>query len=213
MLYFGGSRFKLDKEKLKQNGIEYKVAVHGSDRCWTTEYSRSLNMTPPSDEKMYINEPILALYMKGKFPSYYKDKEVPLYMKEVKLTEEEKKKMPPFMQKDTKEVPDESTKEENQIVGEPRQSRIIVIGSSEIFKNDFMNDTSHQLFFLNCVDALTLGEDLIHIRSKVSVDSALKQTSETEKMFWKFFVIGLVPLIFAVVGTFTIALGNIKANA
>ncbi len=201
LLYFGGSMLKLDDAKLKSNGIDAKVVARASREAWTGESPGGgpLQAAEPSDPTKFLDRPPLAVLLTGRFPSTWRGKEVPLHTKE---------------SSDGKPAePDPASKEENQIVGDPKESRVLVVGCSELFKDDFMSDTNHQLFFLNAVDALTLGEDLIHVRAKLAPEGSLKPTSEAEKTFWKFFVIGLVPLVLAVVGTVVVAASSIRNEA
>lgn len=200
LLYFGGSMLKLDEAKLKSAGIDARVVARASGETWTAEaVGGPLSPEPPSDPGKFLDRPTLAVLLKGKFPATMKEREVPLHMKAGEQGQ------PP--------QPDPDSKEENQIVGDPKESRVLVVGCAELFKDDFMGDVNHQIFFLNAVDALTLGEDLIHVRAKLAAEGSLRPTTEAEKTFWKFFVIGLVPLVLAVVGTIVVAASSIRAEA
>lgn len=200
LLYFGGAMLKLDEAKIKSSGITHAVVARASRESWTTEgVSGPLPADAPTDPARFLDRPALAVLLSGRFPATMKEREVPLHMKEGAQG------APP--------EPDQESKEENQIVGEPKESKVLVIGCSELFKDDFMSDTNHQIFFLNCVDALTLGEDLIHVRAKLAAEGSLKTTTEGEKTFWKFFVIGLVPLVLAVVGTVVVATSALRGES
>jgi hypothetical protein len=215
LLYFGGSRFRLDEEKLKKSSIEHEWIMKASDQAWSVEHKGgNLNLEPPTGQEKYLDKPELAMLLKGKFASTWKDKKVPYFMKEVDKTDEtpappQRPGQPPAK---PQMVPDSTTAEENQIVGEIHDSKVLLIGSSTIFKDDFMGDQNHQAFFLNCVDALTLGDDLIHIRAKATLDATLPLTTDSEKSFWKFFVIAFMPLVFGVIGMIIIVTGNVRAN-
>jgi len=54
--------------------------------------------------------------------------------------------------------------------------------------------------FLNSIDAMTLGEDLINIRSKMTSVKYIEETSAGEKLFWRFFTIFLIPIILIIYG-------------
>ncbi len=55
---------------------------------------------------------------------------------------------------------------------------------------------------LNCVDALTLGDELINIRSKNIVARRIKATSGMGKALSKAFVVWFPPLVFLALGIF-----------
>ncbi|MBF0492878.1 MAG: Gldg family protein [Deltaproteobacteria bacterium] len=63
---------------------------------------------------------------------------------------------------------------------------LLVVGSSRFMEDDFLRMFEDNLnFFLNAVDWMSLGEDLIHIRAKTLVDRPLKLLSENEKNWIK----------------------------
>ena len=59
---------------------------------------------------------------------------------------------------------------------------------------------SELTFFFNTIDWLTLGDDLIHIRSHGVTDRPLKEVSEGEKLFLKFANIAGVPIVVVAFG-------------
>ena len=55
---------------------------------------------------------------------------------------------------------------------------------------------------MNSIDAITLGEELVTIRSKQPIDRSLTRISAPAKVGWKIFATFFVPLLIAVLGTF-----------
>ena len=55
-------------------------------------------------------------------------------------------------------------------------------------------------FFLNSMDALTLGDDLINVRSKKQINRTISRPSASERQFWKFVTIALMPILIAALG-------------
>ena len=72
-----------------------------------------------------------------------------------------------------------------------------MVGSSQFLQQ---GQRDGRLFFLNTVDWLTLGDELINIRSHGATDRPLKEISESEKFFLKFISIAGVPLLVVVFG-------------
>ncbi|NIS61912.1 MAG: hypothetical protein GTO13_14805 [Proteobacteria bacterium] len=68
-----------------------------------------------------------------------------------------------------------------------------------MFKRNFLSRGSLDLF-LNAVDALALGEELIHIRAKKPVDRTIDRPSAAMRNFWKFINVGMVNVLIALVG-------------
>jgi cadmium resistance protein CadD (predicted permease) len=61
---------------------------------------------------------------------------------------------------------------------------------------------SHKALLLNSVDALTLGDDLINIRSKNIVARRIQETSPMGKALSKAFVVWFPPLVFVALGIY-----------
>jgi gliding-associated putative ABC transporter substrate-binding component GldG len=80
-------------------------------------------------------------------------------------------------------------------------TQVVVVGSSSFVKNDFLRQfPSSGVFFLNTVDWLTMGEDLIGIRSRALESRPLKEVSEGVKSVVKFANIFAIPLLVIVYG-------------
>ncbi|MCK5255638.1 MAG: hypothetical protein KAQ81_06415, partial [Deltaproteobacteria bacterium] len=123
---------------------------------------------------------LLALSASGKFKSFYTDKPVP-------TAEKEKDKEKTEIQKETiKESPD---------------TQIIVIGNSRFITNDVISQfRDNQVFFLNIIDWLTLGEELIGIRSRGATDRPLKETTEHIKTLIKYINMFGIPILLIMFG-------------
>jgi gliding-associated putative ABC transporter substrate-binding component GldG len=115
---------------------------------------------------------LLGVYLTGQFKSFYADRPAPQKEGEEK-----------------KEVVKESKK----------NAQIIVVGDSDFLANQHLSQ-NNLLFFLNAVDFLTLGEDLIEIRSREATDRPLKELSEKGKNFYKYANVIGMPCLLIVVG-------------
>lgn len=122
----------------------------------------------------------LILTAHGKFKSFYADKPIP-------TTEEKKDK--------------KKTEVKRQTIKESPETQIIVIGNSRFITNDFLTQfRDNQIFFLNIIDWLTLGEQLIGIRSRGATDRPLQKTTEHIKTLIKSINMFGVPILLILFG-------------
>jgi ABC-type uncharacterized transport system involved in gliding motility auxiliary subunit len=127
-----------------------------------------------SKQKQYT----LAAILSGKFESFFKNKPIP--------KPEGKEKEEPISQETIKKS---------------KEARIVVVGDSDFVTNQFIRMNPENLLFLqNMVDWLTLGEDLISIRSREITIRPLKEISDRTKIYVKAFNIVFVPLILVTFG-------------
>ena len=129
-----------------------------------------------TNQKQYT----LGVVLSGLFKSHFAGRSIP----EPKLDEGDETK-----------PPDDSKRETLAECKEPTQ--IIVVGNSEFPANNFIAQfPSNAIFFLNMIDWLTLGDQLINIRSRGITDRPLEETTEKEKNRIKFLNIwGVVILV------------------
>lgn len=91
------------------------------------------------------------------------------------------------------------------------EGKIILVGDSDFASSNFTSQgESNVIFFMNMIDSLSLGEDLIAIRSKGVSDRPIKQIDETEKNMIKWGITIGVPLIFVFYGLYRRSARNSK---
>ena len=123
---------------------------------------------------------LLAAAASGKFKSFFAGKPVPPAAKKADGTE-----APP----------------QKEIIRESPETQIVVVGNSRFITNDVITQfDDNQVFFLNLVDWLTLGEQLIGIRSRGATDRPLRETTEYQKTLVKSLNMFGVPLALALFG-------------
>jgi len=111
----------------------------------------------------------LAVAVSGRFESFYADKPVP----EVQELEGGSPESTPPQEPDTGET-----------ISESPETQIVVVGNARFVTNRFLGQfRTNGLFFENAVDWLTVGSDLISIRSRFVTNRPLKQISEGSKLF------------------------------
>jgi ABC-type uncharacterized transport system involved in gliding motility auxiliary subunit len=74
-----------------------------------------------------------------------------------------------------------------------------VVGNAQMLHRNFLSGGNLD-FFLNSVDALTLGDDIINVRSKKQVNRTISKPSNSARQFWKFVNLGLVNILIAALG-------------
>ncbi len=90
------------------------------------------------------------------------------------------------------------------MVERENQGKVVVIGDSDFVVQGGGNTT----FFLNIVDSLSLGEDLIQIRSKGITDRPLKDVSDTGKNSIRWGLTIGVPILFILYGFYRRSIRN-----
>jgi ABC-type uncharacterized transport system involved in gliding motility auxiliary subunit len=70
------------------------------------------------------------------------------------------------------------------------QGQVIVVGDSDFASPSFMQPiTDNETFFLNLIDSISSSASLSSIRSKNISERPLRETSESEKNYWKLFAV------------------------
>jgi len=160
--------------------IQSTTLARTSNSAWTTQSPYNLDPGAPTNQFSPSGSTstayTVAAALSGIFKSFYAGKEIPA----PEIDESEATETP------TSVTEDRETKTES----EPTQ--IVVVGNSKFLEQ---GRPGGQLFFLNMVDWLTLGEDLISIRSHAITDRPLREVSESEKTFIRFICVFGIPLI------------------
>ncbi len=190
LFYMYGGRLKINDDLTDENDIRVRTLFTSSDFSWTRMgygYG-AVNENPPSSENILKKQPLGTL-LEGRFKPKYIDESVPEWPEE------------------TGEETGEDIEEEDdslpELVEESEETKIIAIGCTNMFKSDILQSVvSHRAFLLNCVDALTLGDELINIRSKNIAARRIKNISSVGKAASKTFVIWFSPLVFVATGIY-----------
>jgi len=184
--YMYGNRLIVNEKKMDDNNITYENLFTSSNYSWTRRpYGYNVNINPPEPDQILKHEP-LGIYMEGIFTSKYKGQQPPEWEPD---------------QDENTESSDESSIDTTSITGDPQENKFILFGCSNLFKNNILSSvSSHKSLLLNSVDALTLGEELINIRSKNFEARRISEVSAAGKAISKIFVIGFPIVIFILAG-------------
>ncbi len=177
LLYLWGTALKPDKGKIEQIGLKAETLLNSSPKTWTVPFSGGFISGEDIDPKKHelIGPQPLGMLLTGQFPDVTSGKAVPQWPGDTSAAVT----APPVTQKPAK---------------------VAIYGCGEMFADNVIGAFGNALLMLNTVDALTLGEDLINVRSKMITQRFIKETSAATKMFWRFVVVGLVPVILIAVG-------------
>ena len=150
---------------------------------WTAQSPYNISPTnrqfqpPASVQKAHT----VAISLSGVFKSFYAGKAIP----------------PAESSESDEVVTAKPAEEERMTKTDSEATQIVVVGNSQFLQQ---GRPDGQLFFLNTVDWLTLGEELINIRSHGVTNRPLKEVSEGEKFFLKFISIAGVPILVVAFG-------------
>lgn len=172
VFYLWGTHIEVNEQKMKDLGLTWKPLMFTSEKAWTVPGSEKLtakSFEPPplTSRKRY---PLMVL-VEGQFPDAYAGKERPPWPK----PEPRPGETPP---------PEEDTPEPPAPPIEPKPSKLILLGCSEMFRKNFLQAGNLDLF-LNCVDAVSLTEDLVNIRGRKPIDRTIEKPTDRQKTFWR----------------------------
>ena len=163
--------------------VEAIALARTSRGGWTAQSPYNISPTnrqfqPPASVQQAHT---VAISLSGVFKSFYAGKAIP----------------PAESSESDEVVTAKPAEEERTTKTDSETTQIVVVGNSQFLQQ---GRPDGQLFFLNTVDWLTLGEELINIRSHGVTNRPLKEVSESEKFFLKFISIAGVPILVVAFG-------------
>lgn len=192
IFYLWGNALKIDDAKIKTQRLKVETLLHSSDKSWTVPFKPgqmsldNLNKLPQSPKGPFP----LSIYAYGQFADAYPD-QAELADEDLSAETEPIAGAEPAKKALAKENPEPL---------KPAPGKMILIGDAMLFQKQLFQGGGHLNFFLNSVDILTLGDELIGIRSKMTADRTLPKISQAAKMVWRVFTTLLVPFLIAIAG-------------
>ncbi len=174
MFYLWGSAINVEQKKLDENKLKLTTLMTTSAKGWTVPGTANLQKSsfePPTSGQKKIPVSVLV---EGQFPNFYKDKKQPAW---------DDQKGTPTDFKDYK----------------PKPGKLLLVGGTQMFRKNFLQ-RSNLDFFINSVDAIALGDELINIRAKKVISRVIPKPSAGSRTFWKFANYLLINLIVAGIG-------------
>lgn len=186
LFYLWGTALTLYEDKIKAQSLAVETLLSSSKDSWEVPYQagtlRASNLEPQADSK---RGPFpLAIFATGQFADAYEGKDAPAWPQPATAGEEAK-----------------SYESAKPAAVTPAPGKLILVGASTFFQKNLLRSGGHLNFFLNSVDSLSLGEELITIRSRQPIDRTLGRVSAPAKVGWRFFVTLFVPILIAAIGT------------
>src|SRR5262252_2949307 len=184
LFYLWGSALKPQPDILTRHQLQYTVLFSTTPRAWAVAPEAQLtaaDLQPPA----HGQQRPLAVLVRGQFPDVYAGKERPAWP-----APQSYPGMPPTP------PPQEDTPA---AAPTPAPGKLLVLGNAQMFHRNFLSGGNLD-FFLNSMDALTLGDDLINVRSKKQINRTISRPSTSARQFWKFVNLGLVNIVIAALG-------------
>ncbi len=201
IFYLWGSALRLDDAKLKELNLKEQTLLKSSPQSWLAPKTGGALTTAdfevPRGEKLKGNYP-LAVMLSGQFPNNFASrKTLPLWPED---RTPEAGSETPNAEPNVKDLEAKATPSPEL---HPKPGKLILVGAATIFQEDLIGGGGgHLNFFMNSVDAITLGEDLTKIRSKQEINRRIRHVSAAENILWRFIVMFFVPLFAAAFGAF-----------
>ncbi len=184
LFYLWGTALEIDTQKAAAQGLKVTTLLKSSPNSREIPFKpgpmRAGDLINPQGAQGQGSFP-LAVYAEGIFKDVYAGQAAPLWKKP-----KPREKQPAV---------------ENPALVPPASAKILLIGAATIFQKQLAQGGGHMNFFLNAVDAMTLGDDLVKIRSQHVTDRSIGRTSTAAKLAWRLFVTLFVPLSIVFTGT------------
>ena len=198
LLYLWGTALEPDKKEMDSKGLKATVLFSSSQESWTRPYHfgplTMEDLHPPMSGEGIKSRP-LAMLVEGIFPNPYTGKQPPPWP-----GKEKDEKTGSKQDKQEKSNQKGLEPEKPETVSRPEKGQMILTGCAEMFKDNVIGAMGNASFLLNSVDALGLGEELIHIRSKTQVQRFLPPMSAKAKILWRGFVVLTAPVLWIFFG-------------
>ncbi len=199
IFYLWGSPLTIDESEMAKYGLTAEVMMSTSENAWKAPGAipptAATFDVPATGQQAY---PIMAK-ITGQFPDVYKDDPRP----EWPPPPPPQPGMPP-----TPPPPPDTV--ETPVVAAP--GKLILLGGALMFNKNFLQGGNLDLF-LNCVDSLTLGDELASVRGKKPIDRTIDRPSDGQRTFWRLANYGLASVLIAAVGITSTLMRKRSRNA
>lgn len=142
----------------------------------------NLNPEQKPPEKGACHSFVMGVLLTGRFKSHFADKPIPSVKGNLKNS---------------------SHPQIEEQIKESKETQIIVVGNSRFLQNQFFEypqSKGNEAFFLNIIDWLNTGDELIGIRSRSVIDRPLKMVGDGERALIQFLNILGIPILVVAFG-------------
>ncbi len=186
ILYLWGTTLDLDSAKIASQDLKPTVLLSSSEKSWLVPSTRPLKQVDLVSDGKELKAYPLAVMIEGQF----KDP----------LSGTPRPKWAPKLERGPDGRPIPAMPDPPERPAAPAKGKLILAGCARMWSDGFIGtgQLGNGDLLLNCVDALTLDENLLLVRSKQPTDRSFDKPSETAALVWTLTPLGLVPL--AVIG-------------
>jgi ABC-type uncharacterized transport system involved in gliding motility auxiliary subunit/ABC-type transport system involved in cytochrome c biogenesis permease component len=191
ILYLWGTSVTLDEPTLAAKDLKRTILLSSSEKSWLVSGGRlsqsdlpSADGRPPEGKEMKPRP--LMVEVEGRFTNPDGSKPRPKWTPKVEFGP------------DGRPIPAMPDKPETPAVA--GKGKLILTGCARMWSDALLGAMGDGTLFLNCVDALTLDENLLLVRSKQPTDRSFDKPTATTAAFWTVATLGLVPLLIVVIG-------------
>ena len=184
VFYVWGSALDIDPDQLSEHGLDARVLMTTSQRAWKVASPTQITLEPPETG---LNQYPLMAYISGTFPDVFDGEEPPPWpdsppspdapMHDHDHDHDHGHDQGPFSNPGGDGNPNNSAGDEN---------TLILLGCSEMFRDHFLGAGNNLDLILNSVDAVTLGEQIVHVRGAHPIDRTIETPSAAQRTFWRF---------------------------
>ncbi|OIO35591.1 MAG: hypothetical protein AUJ74_05795 [Candidatus Omnitrophica bacterium CG1_02_44_16] len=181
LFYLWGSALDVSDDIIKQSKLKKTIMFYSSDKSWqvTSESGPlkrdSLQFPKTGSEGKFT----LGVMLEGQFTDLFAQIGAPSWTAK---------------ETDGAVAPGAAPLKELGLLN-PKPGKLIFIGCSKMFTDQVLASGGNLTLFANIIDGLTLGNDLIEIRSNSPVSRDIKRVSDAQKMIYRFLAIFLMPLL------------------
>lgn len=185
IFYMWGTALEIDNAKIKENALKQTILFTSSRNSWEVPYHSGTLTAEDIEIKNFERKEFkpLAVMWEGQFPDVFKYEKIPEWTKS----------------DGSEENPAPAVSERSPLDLKP--GKLLVVGCSKMFEEEIIKVGGGMImFFMNSVDALTLGGELVDIRSHQPVNRAIPPVTKSGKLWWRFITVFLMPIIVVILG-------------
>jgi len=195
LVYLWGSALTVQASVLQAHALTSTTLFTSSLRSWLVPQAEYDSFSP---SKPTAGPLPLGVWVRGTFPDHYAGQPVPAWPAPTEsgasAPQPPAPKMPPAA-KGAAPAPKPAAPSTSAPALTPKPGQLILTGCSEMFKESLITQEGHLPFFLNAVDTLVSGGKLVSIRNKRPTARAMTTVSPVTKAWYRFFTLGLMPLV------------------
>lgn len=184
VFYLWGTALDLNEDVLAQNGLDAQVIASTTSRAWEIPEDEQLSQEAIIGPEVGESLPVFAK-ITGTFLDAYKDQSRPAW--------------PPAQPNPGMPPPPPPEEEGEAPPVTPAPAELVLMGCSQMFHKNFLQAGNLDLF-LNSVDAITLGDDIVNVRGKKPIDRIIEKPTDRQRTLWKFVNYALVNVLVAGAG-------------